>query len=138
MADKPWKQFERHAASLFDGKRHWANSGERVDFESEWAIGQCKLVKSLSLEALTKLAEEMEEEAKKKGKIGVVCTKVRRGSGKTSPTLVTMTEDCLKVLVAYLVCRVLKQYKEDEQRGKTSEKYRPSNVAHGDEDDARL
>lgn len=110
MADKAWKQFERHAASLFDGKRHWANSGERVDFESDWAIGQCKLVKSLSLEALTKLAEEMETDGKNhkdaKGKadpkVGVVVTKVRRGSGKPSPTLITMTEESLKMFVGFV------------------------------------
>lgn len=107
MGDKPWKQFERHAASLFDGKRHWANSGERVDFESEWAIGQCKLVKSLSLEALTQLAEEMEREGEKKNKMGVVVTKVRRGSGKSSPTLITMTELCLARLVGYHVMQAM-------------------------------
>jgi hypothetical protein len=88
---KAWKQFEADAAGLFGGKRHWANSGERVDFESEWAIGQCKLVKVLSLEQLTSLAEEMQAEGSNKNKLGVVCVKVRRGRGKPSPTLVVMT-----------------------------------------------
>ncbi len=115
MGDHAWKQFERHAASLFDGKRHWANSGERVDFESAWAIGQCKLVRSLSLEALTKLAEEMEREGEKKKKIGVVVTKVRRGSGKLSPTLITMTETCLARLVAHHVAQAAERDITNEQ-----------------------
>jgi hypothetical protein len=110
MSDKPWKQFERHAASLFDGKRHWANSGERVDFESDWAIGQCKLVKTLSLEALTKLAEEMEAEGRKKCKVGIVCTKVRRGSGKTSPTLIVMTEESMKALVQNKIWHLVREH----------------------------
>lgn len=95
---KAWKQFEADAAALFKGKRFWANSGERLDFEgtargpwtAEWGAntrlpvrGQCKLVKSLSLEALTKLAEEPG--------VDVVCVKVRRGTGRPSPALVVMT-----------------------------------------------
>lgn len=114
MADCAWKQFERHAASLFDGKRYWANAGERVDFESEWAIGQCKLVKSLSLEALTQLAEEMEADAGKKEKVGVVVTKVRRGSGTPSPTLIVMTEPCLKRLVGFLIFRAVEEFKHEK------------------------
>jgi len=91
-----WKQFERDAAALFGGARFWANSGERLDFEGHVARmpdytpgvrtvvrGQCKLVKKLSLEALTKLAEEPG--------VDVVCVKVRRGYGKPSPALVVMT-----------------------------------------------
>jgi len=95
---KAWKQFEADAARLFCGARFWANSGERLDFEGEvlkynddlddFATslkirGQCKLVKTLSLEALTKLAEEPD--------VDVVCVKVRRGSGKPSPALVVFT-----------------------------------------------
>ena len=93
---KAWKAFEAAAAALFNGKRFWANSGERLDFEGELYVGsepwgefvkvhgQCKLVKSLSLEALTKLAEEPG--------VDVVCVKVRRGCGKASPMLVVFTE----------------------------------------------
>ena len=139
MADKAWKQFERHAASLFDGKRHWANSGERVDFESEYAIGQCKLVKSLSLEALTKLAEEMEADGERAKKVGVVVTKVRRGSGKPSPTLITMTEESLKRLVGFCVARAME---EEDGLGKgniqTSANKRSGDFVRGDEDDTRL
>ena len=94
---KAWKAFEAAAAALFNGKRFWANSGERLDFEGELRgftseglvdsmkiRGQCKLVKTLSLEALTKLAEEKD--------VDVVCVKVRRGAGKPSPMLVVFTE----------------------------------------------
>ncbi len=42
-------------------------------------------MKRLSLEALTRLAEEAEREATTKGKLGVVAVKV-------SPTLIVMTE----------------------------------------------
>lgn len=86
-----WKQFEADSAALVGGKRFWANSGERVDFEGPGFVGQCKLVKSLSLEALTKLVEEMDVDAAKKGKIGMVCVKVRRGKGVSSPGLVVMS-----------------------------------------------
>jgi hypothetical protein len=98
---KAWKAFEASAAALFNGKRFWANSGARLDFEG-WVWmpidrseengdlkvdihGQCKLVKNLSLEALTRLAEEKD--------VDVVCVKVRRGKGKPSPTLVVFTEE---------------------------------------------
>lgn len=90
---KKWKELERDAAALFGGKRHWANSGERLDFETQTAVGQCKLVKTLSLESLTQLAEEMEREAGPKLKYGVVCVKVRRGAGKKSAMLVVMTAE---------------------------------------------
>lgn len=97
---KAWKQMEADAAALFHGKRFWANSGERLDFQGNirrhrirpymcldteqlTIRGQCKLVKALSLEALTKLAEEED--------VDVVCVKVRRGAGKPSPALVVFT-----------------------------------------------
>ena len=101
-----WKQLERDAAALFNGARFWANSGERLDFEGEvWqrpsnnphlgyskvpVHGQCKLVRVLSLEALTKLAEEPG--------VDVVCVKVRRGVGRPSPTLVVFTAENYKRL----------------------------------------
>lgn len=84
-----WKQFERESAHLIDGKRYWANSGERLDVEGPWMIGQCKLVKNLSLNALTILAEEMTGLPK----VGAVFTKVRRGCGQVSAPLVVMTFD---------------------------------------------
>lgn len=90
---KAWKQFEADAAAVFGAKRCWANSGERVDFIGAFAIGQCKLVKVLSLESLTQLAEEMAEAGVAQSKLGVVATKVRRGAGRKSPILITMTSD---------------------------------------------
>ena len=88
MASAAWKAFERASADLFRGARFWANSGERLDFDGRTREGlkikgQCKLVKTLSLEALTKLAEETD--------VDVVCVKRRRGSGKKSSGLVVMT-----------------------------------------------
>lgn len=99
-----WKQFESAAAALFNAKRFWANSGERLDFEgyakgpgtmlglpyTNRVRGQCKLVKTMSLNALTKLAEEPG--------VDVVCVKVRRGAGKPSPALVVMTFENYKRL----------------------------------------
>jgi hypothetical protein len=85
-----WKQFEAEAAALFGGRRHWANSGERLDFETAGYIGQCKLVKVLSLEKLTQLAEELER-VSLPHKAGVVCVKVRRGRGRPSAMLVVCT-----------------------------------------------
>jgi len=91
-----WKEFERSAARIFLGFRYWANAGERVDVEGT-LLGkkvrvQCKLVKTLSLEALTKLAEE-------RG-IDVVVVKRRRGKGKQSPTLIVFTESNLLRLLS--------------------------------------
>jgi len=86
---KAWKAFEATAAALFHGRRFWANSGERTDFAGRigkhLVRGQCKLAKTLSLEGLTKLAEEPG--------VDVVCVKVRRGRGKESPTLVVFTAE---------------------------------------------
>lgn len=95
-----WKQFERDSASLFHGRRFWANSGESVDFEGavfnrdlglpdHKVHGQCKLVKRMSLEQLTQLAEQND----------VVCVKIRRGSGRASPALVVLTFEQWKRLV---------------------------------------
>ncbi len=86
-----WKQFETDSAELFSGKRFWANSGERIDFEGPDVKGQCKLVKSLSLEKLTQLVEEVDIDAEQTDKLGAVCVKVRRGKGKASPGLVVMS-----------------------------------------------
>jgi hypothetical protein len=101
MPDKPWKQFERDSASLFGGVRFPANIGERVDFHGTRVRGQCKLVKSLSLEALTKLVEEMDSLTKNTADAGVVCVKVRRGTGKSSPPLAVFSFDGFKKLMEY-------------------------------------
>jgi len=98
-----WKEFEAYCASLFGTKRAWANSGERLDFprpdqlSASPALGQCKNVQVLSLNALTKLTEEIEQEALrnligKGAKLGVVCAKIKRGRGQKSATLIVMTD----------------------------------------------
>ncbi len=100
---KAWKAFEAAAARCFNGARFWANSGERLDFEGvackpgigthrieQRLRGQCKLTKTLSFEALTKLAEEPG--------VDVVCIKIRRGRGKPSPGLVVFTFENYKRL----------------------------------------
>jgi hypothetical protein len=97
MADKRWKQFERFAAELIDGKRFWANSGEAIDVESDSFVGQCKLVQSLSLAALSKLCIVAAEQGKAKGKVGVVVTKV---SKKQLPAIVSMTAEQFRDILA--------------------------------------
>ena len=96
MSKHGWKQFERDAATLFGTTRFKANTGDRLDFESDEVVGQCKNVKRMSLEKITQLAEEMDTLALAAGpdgqtKAGVVTVKVSRGSGKKSPLLVVMT-----------------------------------------------
>lgn len=93
MSDKSWKKYERVCATAFGGERFWANSGERLDFEGPHVVGQCKEVKSMSLSELTALAEETAAAGKLKGKVGVVCAKLRRGAGRPSAPLVIMTMD---------------------------------------------
>ena len=93
MADAAWKAFERDVADLLEGRRFWANSGARLDVESDSTIAQCKLVKRLSLEQLTRLAEDVEREAAPKFKAGVVAVKVRRGRGRASPLLLVVTAE---------------------------------------------
>jgi len=87
-----WKQMERDAAALIGGARYWANSGESIDFESPNLVGQAKLVRVLSLEKLTQLAEQAQRDGETKHKAGVVAVKVRRGKGRESPMLMVMTE----------------------------------------------
>ncbi len=98
MPDKPFKQFERDAAKLFGGLRFPANSGHRLDFETSSALGQCKLVKTLSLASLSALAEEVAREALPKQKAGVVCVKLRKGRGRPTPMLVVCTADVWQAL----------------------------------------
>ena len=92
MPEPVWKKFERDAAALFGGARFWANSGESIDLEGPNIVGQAKLVKQLSLEALTQLAEQAQRDGDVKKKAGIVAVKVRGGSGRASPMLVVMTE----------------------------------------------
>ncbi len=88
-----WKQLERDVAALVGGKRYPANQGGRVDVEGPDYIVQVKERKSLSLEAITQLVEEMELIGKERGKLGLVAVKVRRGKGKQSPILIVQSID---------------------------------------------
>lgn len=91
MPDKPFKKFERTTAALFGGRRYPANMGNRVDFTSDLVIGQCKLVQRISGAEISDLAEEMARVALPRHKLGVVCFKIRKGTGRTSPTIIAMT-----------------------------------------------
>lgn len=91
MPNKAFKDFERETAALIGGKRYPANSGYRLDCEGPTMVAQCKLVKNLSLEALTQLAEEVTELGRELSKAGIVAVKVRRGTARPSPGLVVMT-----------------------------------------------
>lgn len=88
-----WKATERKVAKLIEGERYPANQGGRVDCKSDKYVVQVKERKSLSLEQLTQLVEEIESIGKSKGKQGLVAVKVRRGSGRHSPILIVMSED---------------------------------------------
>ncbi len=91
MAGEPqWKKLERQAAALFGAKRAWANSGESLDFESSRYVGQVKLRRTMSLEELTVLSEQVERDAGPH-RVGVVVVKRRRGPGRESPILVVVT-----------------------------------------------
>ena len=97
MSDN-WKQFERDAARLLGGRRYPANSGGRVDVESDRYVAQVKLVKTCSLASLEALAVEMEQIGAEKGKVGLVVVKRRAGRGTPTPPLVVMTEDAFRAL----------------------------------------
>jgi hypothetical protein len=92
-----WKSFEAVSAKLFGETRCWANSGERLDFPPKsdteaTVLGQCKNVKVISGNEITKLAEEVGGLADAyPNKIGVVCFKIRRGRGQPSASIVAMT-----------------------------------------------
>jgi hypothetical protein len=92
-----WKQFENSCARDFGGAgRFPANQGGALDFETPWAIGQCKTMKvsakraSYSIADVATWAQELATMARSKDRCGkwpVVCVKVRRGEGVRSETL---------------------------------------------------
>ena len=98
MSDKHWKQFERDAARLLGGQRYPANSGGRVDVESDRYVAQVKLVKTCSLASLEALAVEMAALGEERNKTGIVIVKRRAGRGTPTPPLVVMTEDAFSRL----------------------------------------
>ena len=105
MSDKPFKAFEREVAALIGGQRYPANSGAELDCEGPTMVAQCKLVKRLSLEELTQLAEVAAAQGSAKGKVGLVAVKVRRGAGHPSPGLVVMTFEGFVKVIAPLTPR---------------------------------
>lgn len=100
MGNKSWKAHERRCASLIDGKRYPANMGGRADIEGPLFVGQCKEVKVLPLSKLTALVEEMDALAERAGKLGITCVKLRRGSGRHSPTLMVISDTTWSKLYA--------------------------------------
>lgn len=93
MADKPWKQAERVAATLIGGKRFWSNSGEDCDIESDGIVAQVKNVRVCSLAALERLAVEAQRQGDQRNKVGLVLVKRRGGRGIETQWLVVMTAE---------------------------------------------
>ena len=87
-----WKAEERQVARMLGGHRYPANSGGRVDVESDQYVAQVKLVKTLSLAQLEELCVEMAALGQERGKVGLVTVKRRAGRGTPTPRLVVMTE----------------------------------------------
>lgn len=127
MADRPWKQFERAVAAVVGGRRHWANSGEAIDVESACCVVQAKLVKTMSLEALTQLAERVDREALAKGKIGLVAIKVRRGQGRASPMLIVTTGTTWR-MVRSIISAVVPSAMAPPKKRATTQQTRPDRV----------
>jgi hypothetical protein len=103
VPDKPFKKFEREVAVLIGGTRYPANSGAAIDCEGPTMLAQCKLVKRLSLEELTALAEVADQQGVERSKVGLVAVKVRRGKGLPSPGLVVMTFEQFRHVLCLLV-----------------------------------
>jgi hypothetical protein len=98
MPDRPWKQAERRCAALLGGRRHWANSGQAVDVESDGYVAQVKEVARLSLAALEQLALEAERQGAQRQKIGLCLIKRRAGRGRATPTLCVLTESAWRAM----------------------------------------
>jgi hypothetical protein len=93
MSDRPWKQEEREAAQLVGGQRYPGNSGGRVDVEGAGVVCQVKHRRVCSLAELERLAVEIQELGKERGKAGVVVVKRRAGRGCRTPRLIVATEE---------------------------------------------
>src|SRR5262245_58914240 len=89
---KAWKQAERDAGVIIGGARKWANSGEEIDVESKWAVGQVKHRRVCSLHELETLALEAERQGAQRSKVGMVLVKRRAGRGQETPWLIVLTE----------------------------------------------
>jgi hypothetical protein len=91
MPNRPWKSAERKAAKLLGGRRFWANSGEKVDCESDSYVAQVKEVGRCSLQELESLALEVQRQGIQRNKIGLLIIKRRGGRGRETPTLIVTT-----------------------------------------------
>lgn len=108
MSRHGWKDVERSAAKLIDGKRFPANSGARLDAEGRHFVAQIKNVKEISLPLVEVLAKEAQELGKTHKdrldnptpKFGVVIIKRSAGPGQATPHLVIMTDTVWKELGA--------------------------------------
>ena len=93
-----WKAEERLVARLLGGSRYPANSGGRVDVESDTYLGQVKNVARLSLAQLEELALEMATLAQDQDKVGIVVVKRKGGRGRETPRLIIMAETAWREL----------------------------------------
>jgi hypothetical protein len=100
LPDRPWKQEERQVARLLKGNRYPANSGRRVDVESDRFICQVKHRRTLSLAQLEALAIELDKLGRTQSKLGVICVKRRAGRGYQTPRLIVMPETVWRMLQA--------------------------------------
>ncbi len=98
--DKHWKQFERDVAKLLGGHRYAANSGGRVDVESSEYVAQVKHRKTMSVPELERWATEIEQIGAEKGKAGILVVKRRAGRGRSTHTLIVMTETAFLTLAS--------------------------------------
>ena len=103
MPNRPWKAEERQVARLLGGERYPANSGRRVDVESDRFISQVKHRRTCSLAQLEALAVELDQLGRTQSKLGLVCVKRRAGRGFKTPRLIVMTETVWMSLQAMTV-----------------------------------
>ena len=94
MSKTGWKNAERDVARKVRGRRYGANTGGRIDVESEVHVIQVKERKTLSLREAEAIAVEMERIGNQKTppKIGSLWVKRSAGRGVETPWLVVMTE----------------------------------------------
>ena len=100
MSRTGWKRRERDVARKVGGRRYPANTGARVDVESDGHVIQVKERKTLSLAQAEALAVEMERIAFQKSppKLGTLWVKRSAGRGTATPWLVVMTAATWKAM----------------------------------------
>ena len=100
MSKTGWKNAERDVARKVRGRRYGANTGGRIDVESEVHVIQVKERKTLSLREAEAIAVEMERIGNQKTppKIGSLWVKRSAGRGVETPWLVVMTESVWKTM----------------------------------------